>query len=259
MIKKQLNASCDVAARQMKHFTLIELLVVIAIIAILAAILLPALNSARERGRSSSCLSNLKQNFMFCHNYSESYDGYLLPSKLECKSTSGSYIKGHNWAYIASQYSSAERWEPGNWTWRCPSSTGCQNGGSPIGTGMSWIFDYGYNEAIGWSGYGATWGVKTYLAKESEVKNASQVTLFVDMWKYWSTQANKQKALWNTVGDQKERPDLGKTYGAHNSGANMLFQDGHANHQTFIYYNSKSGTTNIWESDAVLAEWTYDQ
>ena len=50
-----------VSKKKHTRFTLIELLVVIAIIAILAAMLMPALQQARERGRAANCISNLKQ------------------------------------------------------------------------------------------------------------------------------------------------------------------------------------------------------
>ena len=69
-----------------KGFTLIELLVVIAIIAILAAILFPVFAKARDKGRQSACLSNIKQigmaSMMYCEDYDETYPYYYYTASM---------------------------------------------------------------------------------------------------------------------------------------------------------------------------------
>src|SRR5437016_359974 len=95
-----MSGSRNLRVQTVRGFTLVELLVVIGIIALLIAILLPALGRAREQSRTVACLSNLRQIGQAAQLYASQNHGYTVPgyADFSAKTTNGVYLDAENFA-----------------------------------------------------------------------------------------------------------------------------------------------------------------
>ena len=205
-------------------FTLIELLVVIAIIAILAAMLMPALQQARERGRTATCISNMKQIGLAIQMYQRDFDDWSMPyAFLGADTTWGTGLLRYK--YLTHK------------AMTCPTYDSSEDKTSPainLNSAKEWTVSayspYGYNYR--WLGGGQ----KTPVPKVSSFKNPSK--LLMCLTTYNNQDFRRGYYYMNSTKPSNSSSTTGIPYGRHTGWVNILYADGHTGQHKVSYLDA---------------------
>ena len=223
-----------------KSFTLIELLVVIAIIAILAAMLLPALQQARARAMSTKCVGNLKQMCSIAQQYMDDHGGFWPAHGQKNLSWlygvwAGKYVGGTSGVDKSKIVTSYHDWLKGggNGLTRCPSVPLIAYGSTvyPQAYGSQYKHNQngqfsstGYKPYAGNFKYGCKFKGFTFQKLINDSLSPSQRVLLVDCVTKTADSALRQVAnlyiFTGEINNPDNRADVGTLYEAHSSRIN---------------------------------------